>query len=260
MSKRINLTGCRFGRWVVMSYAGFQKGAAHWNCRCDCGHEVAVSASNLRSGASVSCGCYKTECQRNRVTHGHARIGKITRTYRAWYNMKTRCNNSTNKNFPDYGGRGVSVCDRWQSSFANFLEDMGECPPKHEIDRIDVNGHYEPGNCRWVMHIVNVRNTRANRILEFRGQSHCITEWAEIIGIQESTIRARLRYGYSVDEALSMPVRPHAQYRRVLHVKTQRPRPQTAMSERSHAATPQSCGPAQQGTRSIAQSAQPPCS
>lgn len=202
-----NRTGHRFGRLLVVAYAGHRNRVAHWSCRCDCGGEVVVAGNSLLRGATQSCGCLSSEvtAAKNRANATH-RLSHTT-THRVWAGIRARCRNPKSKDFARYGGRGIKVCERW-NSFDNFLADMGICPPGHSIDRIDPNGDYCPGNCRWATHKVQQRNRREHRMLTYDGRTQCLSAWAEEMGIDTGTLHRRLgRYGWSVERALSTPVR-----------------------------------------------------
>lgn len=127
-----------------------------------------------------------------------------SRTYRIWSGMKSRCQDPKNPKFPHYGGRGIEVCERWQA-FENFLADMGECPPDHSIDRINNDGNYEPGNCRWANMRTQRLNSRQNRILIYNGVSLTVTEWAEKLGVDRNALFARLREGWTPRRAIETP-------------------------------------------------------
>lgn len=129
-----------------------------------------------------------------------------TREYRTWINMKSRCYTPTSTGYKDYGGRGIKVCERWLHSFGAFLEDMGPRPsPEHSIDRIDCDGDYEPSNCRWATRTEQARNFRANRIVEAFGRSMTLAEAAEQSGLPYNTVLYRLKRGWTLDQALTLP-------------------------------------------------------
>lgn len=200
MSKLIDLSGQRFGRLVALDYERAGR-RTYWRCMCDCGTEHRVETNNLRRGKSRSCGCLGAELSSERNSTHH-RSG--TQLYRVWASMKRRCNVPTCNSYPDYGGRGISVCDRWANSFEAFLADMGEAPTaNHSIDRIDVNGNYEPGNCRWATNKQQSRNRRSNAVFSHDGRSATLTEWAEISGVPLITIRKRLQAGVDFADAIS---------------------------------------------------------
>lgn len=159
--KLIDIHGKRFGRLTVLAKASESR---KWLCQCDCGRDVLVIGGNLRNGSSKSCGCLALEWSRslgaNRdfiakraatvTIHGHKRRGRPSPEYRTWLGMKRRCYDPKFKDYPNWGGRGIEVCDRWNASFEAFLADMGQRPhAAPSIDRIDPDGNYEPGNCRW---------------------------------------------------------------------------------------------------------------
>ena len=191
-------TGNRYGRLVVVGRAEANKwGAYRWKCVCDCGGETIALTTSLRRGHSKSCGCLQLEKVR---THGLT----DTPEYASWYGMKNRCTCKTSKYYSRYGGRGITMCDRWRESFLNFLDDMGPRPsPQHSLDRIDNNGSYEPSNCRWATKSEQARNRRSNRIVFFDGREMCVAELLKTMGIKSTTVYDRLSKGMSVHDAIS---------------------------------------------------------
>jgi hypothetical protein len=149
----MNLIGQRFERLIVTSRAPTLNGKTRWECRCDCGATLTVNAGELRTGDTGSCGCRQRDRAREaRTVHGeNSRKNGRTAEHRAWINMISRCEDASRPDFKHYGGRGVTVCERWRRSYQNFLADMGRRPSAaHSIDRYpDNDGGYKPGNCRW---------------------------------------------------------------------------------------------------------------
>jgi hypothetical protein len=165
MQRRKELTGRRFGRLLVLRFAGIRKSRTRWFCRCDCGKDVVVRADNLLAGETRSCGCYHLDMLRWRSrTHGDTVGYKLSKEYRVWMNMKGRCLYSKHTSYKNYGGRGVRVCKRWLNSFEDFLADVGRAPgPEYTIDRIDNDGNYEPGNVRWATWAQQTNNKRKHK-------------------------------------------------------------------------------------------------
>ena len=204
------VAGAKFGRLTVIGPAEPRielNGAKAYRveCACDCGEKTVVREHTLRNGETKSCGCLHRDVLRaqgyaNR-THGRPD------GYASWGQMINRCTNSNNHAYESYGGRGITVCDRWRNSFEAFYEDMGPRPgPKHSIDRIDNDGDYEPSNCRWATTTEQGRNTRRNRMITWDGRTQCLAAWAEEIGINKTALCMRLRKGWDVDSALTRPV------------------------------------------------------
>lgn len=197
-----------FGRLsVVRALPRNKHGQRVWLCRCACGEEAVVTQSNLRRG-QVSCGCIKAEVARRRITHGHAQVGRVTREYSVWLMMKDRCLNPDSRGFYNYGARGIRVCCRWQDSFEAFLADLGPRPSSgHSLERLDVNGHYEPGNVVWATKHQQAANTRRNRFVTYQGQRVHVSEAARLSGISLRTILSRLCQGWPEDR-LFLPADP----------------------------------------------------
>ena len=166
MPKFIDLTDKKFGRLTVLKRAENHKVKTAWECSCECGKLHIVTSNSLHANKTLSCGCL----QREKVLKDNFKHGQSgTPEYYAWANLKTRCFNPKTKAYPDYGGRGITVCDRWigEHGFENFLADMGLRPSsEHSLDRIDVNGNYEPANCKWSTKQQQVDNRRAYQCIE----------------------------------------------------------------------------------------------
>ena len=165
MTKLINITGNKYSRLTVLQYDGKDKNLHHrWICKCDCGVVRSYCSGDIKNGKSKSCGCLQREATSAATkTHGLSGVN-ITAEYRAWKQMKGRCYGKNNPKYKDYGKRGIVVCERWINSFNNFLSDMGEKPSDgHSLDRIDVDGNYEPSNCRWATAKEQANNTRRNK-------------------------------------------------------------------------------------------------
>jgi hypothetical protein len=176
---------------------------SHWKShyRCDCGTIKLIREDHVRSGKTQSCGC-KTGSLISESKKTHESCN--TREYHIWNSLIQRCVNKNATSYPRYGGRGITVCDRWLDSFVNFLEDMGKSPDGYQIDRIDNNRGYSPDNCRWVTPKENSRNTRKTVFVEWNGKSQSRNAWAEDLGIRIDTIKSRTRRGWTELEALEL--------------------------------------------------------
>lgn len=197
--------GERYGRLLIIKLLPNGKIL----CRCDCGNTQMMERSNIRSGATRSCGCLRNEISARRLkTHGETLHGYRSREFRTWEAMIARCTNPKDSNWPRYGGRGITVHPAWRDSFEVFLRDAGRRPsPRHSLDRYpNNNGNYEPGNVRWALPKDQARNMRSNRILEIDGVKRCVADWAEISGINAHCIDERLRHGRSPKDAVFSPI------------------------------------------------------
>lgn len=204
-----NITGQRFGHWTVIEYAGRSK----WLCRCDCGKITAVVGATLRNGTSTRCmSCARSETNKrtkvgnkNAVTHGKSK----TRLYRIWCGIISRCENPNDTGYKDYGGRGIQIFAGWRHDFLAFERWALESGYTDllSIDRINVDGNYEPGNCRWATEKQQGNNKTSSRFLTFGGERKTISQWAEITGISRNTIKNRINHGWSVELALTTPPR-----------------------------------------------------
>lgn len=207
LMRAIDLTGQIFGRLTVLYRAGTKNTFATWQVRCSCGIEKTVCGHELRTGRTVSCGCYLREIKRaDWLTHGMSH----TPTWRSWDAMVQRCTRPADPSWARYGGAGIQVCKRWlgEQGFANFLADMGERPDGSTLDRFPNRaGNYRPGNCRWATAVEQNNNKRSNRQITFRGRTQTLAQWARELGARPGTLARRLdNYGWPVEEALGRPV------------------------------------------------------
>lgn len=198
-----SLVGEVFGRLTVEKFAGFSiKRSRLWVCRCKCGNypPSPVTTNSLTSGNTTSCGCHARETTgTKRRTHGKSR----TPEYVAWCAMKQRTTDPNHVSHAHYSGRGIVVCERWTNSFEMFLDDVGHKPhAAATLDRIDRTRGYEPGNVRWATRTEQCRNKSGNRQITIHGETRCVAEWAELVGIPASLIRARLADGMTAETAV----------------------------------------------------------
>lgn len=206
--KKDNIVGQIFGRLTVIERIGSRTSAAglkaiFYKATCECGGKWEGMACTLRKkNGTKSCGCAKE----NGGTIIHGLVG--TREYRIYYKMIERCTNPKSDKYLHYGGRGILICERWLSDIKNFISDMGFAPsPKHSIDRIEVNGNYEPSNCRWATQKEQMNNTRSNKIIEFNGEKLTLSHWCDRFNTSAHLVRGRVRKGWEFERALKAPAR-----------------------------------------------------
>jgi hypothetical protein len=201
MPRPLELTGQVFGKLLACSRSHKDAtGAWVWLCRCECARYVHVRGATLKAGRTSACpSCAAIE--RN-TTHG----ATGTDLYSRWRAMINRCENRNHHAWPHYGGRGITVCKEWHQ-FEAFARDMGTgFSPLLELDRIDVDGNYEPDNCRWLTHAQQQRNKRTNHLVTFYNRAMTVTEWAELLGINRNTLAYRLLRGWTTERALTYRV------------------------------------------------------
>jgi len=196
----IDRAGQRFGRLLVIERGpnppSKKDTNARWLCQCDCGKTSIVYGQDLKRGKVISCGCWNDE---KRVKHGMSR----THVNGVWRQMLDRCRNPRNLSYADYGGRGISVCDRWLE-FSNFIADMGDRPKGYTLERINNELGYSPDNCRWATYTDQLNNRRNSRLIEYMGKTQTLAEWAIETGIGWHTLRSRIdRLGWSIERALT---------------------------------------------------------
>lgn len=209
---RENLVGKKIGRWTVIEETeAFRQPSGHlrykYLCRCDCGTEHIINGQTLQSGRALSCGCLTKELNASRMTtHGMYK----TRIYKIWEGMKSRCDNPHNDRYKNYGGRGIDICDSWRKDFLNFYEWAINNGYKDNltIDRIDVNGDYEPNNCKWSTPKEQANNRTNNRNITYDGKTLTLSQWADLLGINSYVLYHRIvSRKWTIERALTTPVK-----------------------------------------------------
>jgi hypothetical protein len=191
-----DLTGKVFNKLTVIDIYGQDSHLRYiWNCKCECGVLKSIPSAYLISGKTKSCGCLlKQVVSKLHKKHGDTCSGK-TAEYRVWRALKSRCLNKNLYRYKDYGGRGIKVCDRWLNSFENFLNDMGRKPtPKHSLDRYpDINGNYEPNNCRWATDTEQAKGQRSNRWIVYGDKELILQDWAIFLEVSPDILSYHLK-------------------------------------------------------------------
>ena len=194
--------GNKYGRWMVKEFSHHDKYRNdYWVCECECGEFKTVQGGHLRNGSSKSCGCLQKElAAKKKFIHGLS-YHPLKPIY---YTVLSRCHNPNNKEYNNYGGRGIKVCKRWRNSIKNFIEDMGERPDSQSIERIDNDGDYSPDNCKWATQSEQCRNNRNTRLITYKGKTQCLKDWSKELGIKYSTLSGRInQYGWSIENAFT---------------------------------------------------------
>lgn len=206
----IDMTGKKINMLTVLYRSESLKGRTRWHCRCDCGKELDIDYGHLKNG-QYSCGCATSKRISEKMkVHGMT----DTRLFGIWMKMKERCYRKAHKSYKDYGGRGITICQEWLDNFMNFYNwamengydenaDFMQCT----LDRIDTNGNYEPSNCRFITMKEQCNNRRNNHFLEYKGEKHTISQWAELLKIKKATIFRRVKNGWTDAQALGFESR-----------------------------------------------------
>ena len=212
MKPVIDILGQRFGRLLVLSREPNDKrGSSRWRCRCDCGGEKTTTGAYLRKGLSKSCGCLVREhavrMGAATRTHGHAVLETVE--YKALRSAIARCHNPKHKSYPNYGGRGIEVCQEWRDDFSAFLEHVGPRPAgRYSLDRRDNSRGYEPGNVHWATYGQQLNNTRVNHIVDVDGVKMTLAQAIRLKGQKSNVVRSRLALGWTVERALNEIAHP----------------------------------------------------
>lgn len=212
MGKSIDLRGQRFGRLVVIEKTEKRDsgGNVFWLCKCDCGKDTLVSSHSLKVGHCKSCGCYKIDVNRKQGKQQFTKHGKSdSRIYNIWCGMKQRCYDTNCNTYSNYGGRGITICDEWKNDFKSFYDwSMGNGYREDlTIDRINVNGNYEPNNCRWCTALEQSNNRRSNHLVIYKGVEMTVKQLSELCNMKYHTLLGRLLKGWDVEYAVNQPIR-----------------------------------------------------
>lgn len=202
-----DITNKQFGKLTAIKYEYTKNKKPYWLCRCECGKNKIIAYSSLKSGATKSCGCLKHETSINHYSNLNKTHGmKNTKIYQKWLGMKARCYNSKTKGYKNYGDRGITVCDEWKNDFLNFYNWAINNGYKDglTLERIDVNGNYEPINCKWITNLEQQNNKRNNKFIEYKNEKHTIAEWSRITGINKNTLLTRLNSHWDIEEVIGI--------------------------------------------------------
>ena len=205
LKKYDSLIGKKFNSLTIIKIESHNK-SGHYKllCKCDCGNEKSIRADRVIKNITKTCGCQNKGYNYN--LNGLSR--KYNNLYSLWNTMRHRCYNPKNKKYKNYGARGIRVCDEWKYSFEPFLNWALNNGYKKglTIDRIDVNGNYEPINCRWTTLLMQARNKTNNRMITYKNQTKCLSQWCDELNLDNKAISARFSLGWSIERAFEVPI------------------------------------------------------
>lgn len=207
MARTIDLTGQRFGMWTVVKFHEIRDGQAYWLCKCDCGKTSYVRGGSLRRGVSKGCGCTREEHRvKGLIKHG----GYGTRLYRIWGDMKARCFNPNAISYPNYGGKGITICDEWLTfpPFRDWAMSHGY-DDALTVDRIDNSKGYSPSNCRWATVTEQANNRRTSHFVTYNGETLTLIQWARKLNVSYSLLFQRVKCGWDFEKAITTPAQVH---------------------------------------------------
>lgn len=202
MTKCLDLVGKKFNRLTVIKRVeNDKKGNSQWLCECECGNRIIINGYRLKNEKTRSCGCLQKEKMKNNslgITHGlsHHRL------YEIWWGIKKRCLNSKSYAYKHYGQRGISICQEWLDDFMNFYNWAIQNGYKEDlsIDRIDVNGNYEPSNCRWATAKIQMNNTTRNHYITYNKQTKTLAQWADFFKVDYKFLKSKIRYNKNIEK------------------------------------------------------------
>ena len=205
-----DISGIKFNRLTAIKYEYTRNKKVYWLCKCECGKEKVVAYTSLKRGNTKSCGCLKHERAVSFYSQLNRKHGmKDTKIYKQWLGMKARCYSKYTSGYKNYGGRGIQVCEEWKSSFLNFYNWAINNGYSNglTIERVNLNGNYEPRNCKWITNEEQQNNKRNNKYLEFNGEKHTYSEWSRLLNIPKGTIIDRVRRNFTVEQILNTEYR-----------------------------------------------------
>lgn len=207
LSKYNSLIGKKFNSLTILAIDSHND-SGHYSllCKCDCGNTKCIRSDRVVNGVTKTCGCRNVGYN----NYSEKRLSrKYSKLYSCWNTMRHRCYNPKNHKYKSYGGRGITVCQEWKNSFEPFLKWAMANGYSNgvTIDRINVNGNYEPTNCRWVTSLEQARNKTTNKFIFYKGETKCLSQWCEELNLPSATIWARLRIGWSTEKAFETPIR-----------------------------------------------------